>query len=295
MRVDQPRDLPNYGYLGLDLRDDPAAVEVVTEAIAQAERPEVLRVADQALRAGRARAAWSTSLIALDHAEQPHEIRRSVLEALGRIGTDESLEPPHADRRAARRATASSPIRNIGRMRSATPEARARLVESVGRRRHAARRSEARAAPRSRPSATSARSTALARARRRARQRRRGPGPRRDVRPRLDRRAGAPARPASHRPLRHRGDARMQKQVAVALGGMGGEDARSALEQMLTNERPRRRRPPLRPHGAPAPQDGRDRGVARPAARRRRARRSAAGSSDPASDVGRSSRTFEGS
>jgi len=35
---------------------------------------------------------------------------------------------------------------------------------------------------------------------------------------------------------RHRVELEAAKQVAVALGGMGGEDARSALEQMLTNE-----------------------------------------------------------
>jgi len=125
-------------------------------------------------------------------------------------------------------------VKNIGRMRSATPEARARLVESV------AADGSLYGDPKSRRAALQALGnlkevTALP-----------------AMVEALDSgddglthvatfgmgSIGEPAR--EHVPrlidLFSTADARMQRQVAVALGGIGGEDARSALEQMLTNE-----------------------------------------------------------
>jgi HEAT repeat protein len=233
LRVDQPDTLPHYGYLGLDLAHDPAAVGVLKEALAQTERPEVLKSLIK-LSAQAGADGMVESLLALDHGEQPHEIRRGILEALARIGTDDSLA--HLVQVANQPGSYGElAVQNIGRMRSATPEARARLVESVGpdgalQRDPAARRAALQALGNLREEAAI---PALVEA--------------------LDSgddalvhvaafglgSIGEPAR--EHVPrlidLFSTGDVNLQKQVVVALGGLGGQDARSALEQVLTNDR----------------------------------------------------------
>lgn len=232
MRVDEPQTLPHHGYLGLDLKNDPAAVEVLSEAVAHAETPEVLGALVKLSAQGGAD-GMVASLVALDHADQPHDIRRGVLEALTRIGTDDSL--------AYVMNVAAQPdpygvlaVTNIGRMRSATPEARARLVEAVGRE----------GAFYGDPKARRAALQALGNLRERTALPAlvdaldSGDDGLRHVATYGLGSIGEPARPHVPRliDLFSTADVRMQKQVAVALGGIGGADARSALEQMLTNQ-----------------------------------------------------------
>lgn len=232
LRCDDPVNLPNYGFLGLDLARDTEAAEVVAEALAVAATPEALRALIRLSARGGAN-AMVASLIAFDHADQPQEVRREVIEALGRIGTEDALAYlMQVGRQPGTYGDLA--LTNIGRIASATPEARAGLVAALERvdenpRPQKARREILRALGNlGEPAAMGAMAEALT-----------DPDPLiRQVGARGLGNIGLVAEP--HIPALidafSTGDEALQRGIAIALGGIGGDEARGTLQQMVGNE-----------------------------------------------------------
>ncbi len=223
--------LPHNGYLSLDLAKDEAAVEVVAAALGSTRDEEKLRGLIR-LSAQPGAAGLVAALVDLDRGETSAELRQEVLQALGRIGTQDAVDrllevggqPGHFGEAA---------LTTVGKIRSATTDARAKLVAALD-------ESAARANPRARleilralsnlgeASAMKPMAKALA-------------DP--DVEVQIvginglgNMGAAASGHVEDLVSLFSTGTETIQQQVAIALGGIGGPEARSVLSQMLTSD-----------------------------------------------------------
>lgn len=81
------------GVVGqLDLTQDPAAAEVLAEALRRTSSPEALSVLVRLASARPGASAMAGPLIALDRDDVPEALRTQVLEALAQVGSTESTE-----------------------------------------------------------------------------------------------------------------------------------------------------------------------------------------------------------
>jgi HEAT repeat protein len=227
-QIEDTQQMPNLQFLRLDVVGDAGAAEVIRDAIRSAASDAALTSLVR-MAAHPGAEAFTAALIALDTNDRSPAVRREAVQGLGRLGTagsvDYLLQIAHEQTPSGTEAR-----RAIGQMGGATPEAKERLVDALQGERSremrvellralgnleyvGAREPMARMLREGDPAIVSGAVRGLGR-------------------------IGEAAQPHARElvDLWASGDESLRRDVAVALGGIGGPEARRALEQMAATE-----------------------------------------------------------
>ncbi len=128
-RSSDPLRVPGRLAMGQALRKDPKAMAVVARGLEDATRSDVV-VALTGIAAVPGADALVPALIHLDTSDRPDELRRAALDALAQIGSPEALDHLlQASRESG--PTGEDALRAIGRMDSAGPKTREMLMAAL--------------------------------------------------------------------------------------------------------------------------------------------------------------------
>jgi HEAT repeat protein len=230
--LDDPKQMPNLAFLRIDLAKDEEAAQVVLDAFERAQSEQALTALIM-LASQPGAESFTETLIGLDREGQPDAIRREALQGLGRVGSAEAVT--HLLRAAQGTGdTATVALTTVGRMVSASEEGRDQLLETLSlaqRDPTQARtrlevlralgnlREERAIAPMAEAVQSGDRDLAIVASRGLGRM---GSAAREHIGTLLD--------------AYSTGDDTLRRTVAVSLGGIGGTEARNALQQMLDDE-----------------------------------------------------------